>query len=105
MTLTVIRERARSRGLLQAPDTDPLEIADIEELEMIEGIQEDGGPSLLEILQSKNAGTLRNTGLREHIFYGLNLSPSKPARHAELFATALQPLFEALPRPEPEPPA
>ncbi|MFJ5865073.1 hypothetical protein ACIQEY_11780 [Streptomyces parvus] len=105
VTLTVIRERARSRGLLQAPDTDPLEIADIEELEMIEGMQEDGGPSLLEILQSKNAGTLRNTGLREHIFYGLNLSPSKPARHAELFATALQPLFEAMPRPEPGPPA
>lgn len=105
VTLTVIRERARSRGLLQQPDTDPLEIADIEELEMIEGVQETSGPSLLEILRSKNAGTLRNAGLREHILHGMGLTPPKPARHAALFETAMKPLFEALPPPTEQAPA
>ncbi|MFF6777971.1 hypothetical protein ACFY8W_31085 [Streptomyces sp. NPDC012637] len=98
ITLTVIRERARSRNLLQGPDTAPLEIADIEELEMIEGVQEDAGPSLLEILQSKNAGSLRNAGFREHILHVMRLSPPKPSRQAELFHAAMKPLFEVLPK-------
>ncbi|WP_406080541.1 hypothetical protein OG468_08805 [Streptomyces zaomyceticus] len=98
ITLTVIRERARSRNLLQGPDIAPLEIADIEELEMIEGVQEDAGPSLVEILQSKNAGSLRNAGLREHILHVMRLSPPKPSRQAELFHAAMKPLFEVLPK-------
>ncbi|MEV5910511.1 hypothetical protein ACWEGX_09665 [Streptomyces chartreusis] len=72
---------------------------------MIEGIQEASGPSLLEILRSKNTGTLRNAGLREHILHGMGLTPGKPARHAELFETAMKPLFEALPSPAEQAPA
>ena len=99
VTLTVIRERARARGLLQAPDTDPVEIVDIEELEMIEGIQEESGPSLLDILRGKQSGSLRNSAVRDHIFHVLRLHPSRPARHSDLLEAALKPLADALPRP------
>ncbi len=44
ITLTVIRERARRKGLFTKPDTDPVEIVDIEELEMMEALQEASGP-------------------------------------------------------------
>ncbi|MEU9324081.1 hypothetical protein AB0D91_09705 [Streptomyces canus] len=99
VTLTVIRERARARGLLQAPDTDPVEIVDIEELEMIEGIQEESGPSLLDILRGKQSGSLRNSAVRDHIFHVMRLHPSRPARHSDLLEAALKPLADALPRP------
>ncbi|MFF1680069.1 hypothetical protein ACFVYG_29015 [Streptomyces sp. NPDC058256] len=99
VTLTVIRERARARGLLQAPDTDLVEIVDIEELEMIEGIQEESGPSLLDILRSKQSGSLRNSAVRDHIFHVMRLHPSRPARHSDLLEAALKPLADALPRP------
>lgn len=99
VTLTVIRERARARGLLQAPDTDPVEIVDIEELEMIEGIQEESGPSMLDILRGKQAGSLRTAAVRDHIFHVMRLEPSRPARQADLLHAALRPLADALPRP------
>ncbi|MFD3308614.1 hypothetical protein [Streptomyces sp. NPDC058656] len=99
VTLTVIRERARVRGLLQARDTDPVEIVDIEELEMIEGIQEESGPSMLDILRGKQSGSMRNAAVREHIFHVMRLRPSRPARHYDLLQAALQPLADALPRP------
>ncbi|MFE2313857.1 hypothetical protein ACFXC8_11805 [Streptomyces sp. NPDC059441] len=99
VTLTVIRERARARGLLQAPDIDPVEIVDIEELEMIEGIQEESGPSMLDILRGKQSGSMRNAAVREHIFHVMRLSPSRPARQSDLLHAALRPLADALPRP------
>ncbi|MEV6399222.1 hypothetical protein AB0M39_31295 [Streptomyces sp. NPDC051907] len=99
VTLTVIRERARARGLFQAPDIDPVEIVDIEELEMIEGIQEESGPSMLDILRSKQSGSLRNAAVRDHVFHVMRLHPSRPARQSDLLEAALKPLVDALPRP------
>ncbi|MGW1712636.1 hypothetical protein [Streptomyces sp. NPDC002156] len=99
VTLTVIRERARARGLLQVPDTDPVEIVDIEELEMIEGIQEESGPTMLDILRGKQSGSLRNSAVGDHIFHVMRLRPSRPARQADLLHAALRPLADALPRP------
>ncbi|AJE40455.1 hypothetical protein [Streptomyces nodosus] len=99
VTLTVIRERARARGLLQAPDTDPVEIVDIEELEMIEGIQEESGPGMLDILRGKQSGGLRIAAVRDHIFHVMRLHPRRPARQSELLDAALKPLADALPRP------
>ncbi|MFI6022352.1 hypothetical protein ACIBCP_32525 [Streptomyces sp. NPDC051287] len=99
VTLTVIRERARARGLLQAPDTDPVEIVDIEELEMIEGIQEESGPSMLDILRGKQSGGLRNAAVRDHVLHGMRLRPARPARQSDLMRAALKPLADAAPRP------
>jgi hypothetical protein len=98
VTLTVIRERARARGLFTRPDTSPVEIMDVEELEMIEALQEVSGPSLLEILRSKQAGSLRNAMVRDHILHVMRLHPPAPARHARLFASALEPLAAVLPQ-------
>ncbi|WP_240969805.1 hypothetical protein [Actinacidiphila epipremni] len=97
ITLTVIRERAAARGLLQKADVDPIEIVDIEELEMIEALQEDSGPSLLEILRSKQTSSLRNASMRDYIICGLNLHPGAPQRFWPLFLAALEPLRRALP--------
>ncbi|MFE5081998.1 hypothetical protein [Streptomyces mirabilis] len=72
---------------------------DIEELEMIEGIQEESGPSMLDILRGKQSGSMRNAAVREHIFHVMRLSPSRPARQSDLLHAALRPLADALPRP------
>jgi hypothetical protein len=101
ITLTVIRERARRKGLLTRPDTDPVEIVDIEELEMIEALQEASGPSLLDILRSKQSGSLRNAAVRDHILHVMRVQPDAPARHAGLLDSALRPLVNALPQPHP----
>ncbi|MGW3291386.1 hypothetical protein ACWDR3_42840 [Streptomyces sp. NPDC001002] len=98
ITLTVIRERARAKRLFTHSDTDPVEIVDIEELEMIEALQERSGPSLLDILRGKQSGSLRNAAVRDHIVYVMRLRPQAPARHAELFDRALAPLIDVLPR-------
>ncbi|WP_189834265.1 hypothetical protein [Streptomyces zaomyceticus] len=104
ITLTVIRERARARGLLQEPDTEPVEIIDIEELEMIEGIQEESGPSMLDILRGKQSGSLRNSAVRDHIFHNLRLHPKRPARQSDLLDAALKPLADVLPhQPQKQP--
>lgn len=98
ITLAVIRERYRARGLLQEPDIEPVEIVDIEELEMIEGIQEESGPSMLEILRGKQSGSLRNAAVRDHIFHNMRLHPKRPARQSDLLEAALKPLADALPQ-------
>ncbi|MCX4920095.1 hypothetical protein [Streptomyces sp. NBC_00687] len=98
ITLTVIRERARNRGLFTRPDTDPVEIVDVEELEMIEALQEASGPSLLDILRGKQSGSLRNAAVRDHILHVLRVHPDAPARHGGLLDSALKPLVNALPQ-------
>ncbi|MCX4993722.1 hypothetical protein [Streptomyces sp. NBC_00568] len=105
ITLTVIRERARNRGLFTRQDTDPVEIVDIEELEMIEALQEASGPSLLDILRSKQSGSLRNAAVRDHILHVLRVHPDAPARHGGLLDSALKPLINALPQPHLSSPA
>ncbi|MFE6129523.1 hypothetical protein ACFQ6Q_14835 [Streptomyces sp. NPDC056437] len=97
ITLTVIRERARRKGLFSKPDADQVEIIDIEELEMIEALQEASGPSLLDILRSKQSGSLRNAAVRDHLLHGMRLRPDAPARHAGLLDSALKPLVNVLP--------
>ncbi|RRR77243.1 hypothetical protein EHS43_28845 [Streptomyces sp. RP5T] len=103
ITLTVIRERARRKGLFPKPDTDPVEIVDIEELEMIEALQEASGPSLLDILRSKQSGSLCNAAVRDHILHVMRVRPDAPARHAGLLDSALKPLVNALPQPHQSP--
>ncbi|MFF1359204.1 hypothetical protein [Streptomyces sp. NPDC058297] len=88
VTLTVIRECAWAKGLFTKPDTDPVEIVDIEELEMIEALQESCGSSLLDILRSKQSGSLHNAVVRDHI-----------ARHAAAPPTACASRRVVLQRP------
>ncbi|ELS51161.1 hypothetical protein [Streptomyces viridochromogenes] len=76
-----------------------MEIMDIEELEMIEGIQEESGPSMLDILRGKRSGSLRNCAVRNHTFQVMRLRPSRPTRHSDLLHAALKPLADTLPRP------
>jgi hypothetical protein len=98
VTLTVIRERARIRGLLQGQDTDPVEVVDVEELEMIEGMQEEKpGAGLLDILRAKQASSLRNTSLRDYLIHGMNCTVGGPHRLLPAFLSAVEPLRRALP--------
>ncbi|MFC9915399.1 hypothetical protein [Streptomyces sp. NPDC059862] len=42
---------------------------------MIEALQEASGPSLLDILRSKQSGSLRNAAVRDHILHVMRLQP------------------------------
>ncbi|WP_327722243.1 hypothetical protein OG381_47840 [Streptomyces sp. NBC_00490] len=77
-----------------------MEIVDIEELEMVEALQEASGPSLLDILRSKQSDSLRNAAVRDHILHVMRVQPDAPARHAALLDSALKPLVNALPQPQ-----
>lgn len=67
---------------------------------MIEALQEASGPSLLDILRSKQSGSLRNAAVRDHILHVMRIQPDAPARHAGLLDSALKPLVNALPQPQ-----
>jgi hypothetical protein len=70
---------------------------------MIEALQEASGPSLLDILRSKQSGSLRNAAVRDHILHVMRVQPDAPARHAGLLDIALKPLVDALPQPHQSP--
>jgi hypothetical protein len=81
ISLTLLRERLAARGLLQNSDTGPLEVLDLEELEMIEQVHHAGGPSLRDLLAGKEAsGVMGNVGLRDYMLLSLRLQPEQ-GRH------------------------
>lgn len=96
VSLTVIRERARARGLLQDADVLPIEVLDVEELEMIEALQEHAGMSLLSVLQQKQASDLDRMAMRDFIISDLNVTTAQAQRLSQLWPKALQPLEKAL---------
>ena len=80
ITITLLRERLAEEGILQSPDVTMVEVIDLEELEMLESIQEIGGPTLQELLEGKAASSLVNTGLRDYALLGLHLDLAPSAR-------------------------
>ncbi|MBB5808365.1 hypothetical protein F4560_008133 [Saccharothrix ecbatanensis] len=85
ISLPLLRDRVGKRGLLAEGDVMPLEIADLQELEIIEGLQENGGQSLKEILDKKSNANLRNMQIRDFLLSELHLSPSRPSRVKKLY--------------------
>lgn len=94
--MTVIRERADRNGLLQDQDVMPLEILDVEELELIETLQEQQGVSLLTLIQRKQASHLERIPMRSFLYATITTPFSHPQRFEGKISEALRPLETAL---------
>lgn len=97
--MTLLRERLEAVGLLQGHDVEQLEVCEIEDLDVLEGLVEEGGPGLLTHLEEKPKSGMRDMGLKNYILAELGRSPGRPARvnqrwHA-WFDTALEQLSKA----------
>lgn len=84
ISLTLLRGRLQAAGVLQQPDTAPLEVLDLEELEMVEHLATSGGPSLRDLLAGhERSGVMANAALREYILVALRLNPRQDAREKD----------------------
>lgn len=96
VTLTVLWERLRAKNLLQDPDIAPLEVLDTEELELIEALQEEGGPSLKQILEGKSKSNLSRASVRDYIIAILRRQPSHSRRLESLWLQAVGPVLDTV---------
>ncbi|MGW3963417.1 hypothetical protein ACWED2_26620 [Amycolatopsis sp. NPDC005003] len=80
ISLTLLREHVAEAGLLQGEDVAPLEVVDVIELEIVEGLQEEGGPNLPQLLERKRGAGLERASLRDFILMELRLNPRRPSR-------------------------
>ncbi|RSN90122.1 hypothetical protein DMH26_28620 [Streptomyces sp. WAC 05379] len=100
VSMTVIRERARQRGLLEGQDVMPLEVLDVEELELIEALQEQQGVSLLTVIQRKQASHLERMPMRSFLHATITTPFGHPQRFEGKVSEALRPLETVLLRRE-----
>jgi hypothetical protein len=98
MTTTAIRERLRAAGLFAEPRIGPLHIVDQEELDMAEAIAEDGGPSLLQLLEDHERSSLADSGFKNWLILdrGRGTGPRRPRRLEAVRNEAWQPALDRL---------
>jgi hypothetical protein len=101
MTMLAIRERLAARGLLRDPRIGPLHIVDQEEMALVEGIVEGGGPGLLALLEGHEGSALHDMGLGDYLVFehgraaGLSYARRLDAPFDAAWAPALHRLGEA----------
>jgi hypothetical protein len=98
MTTTAIKERLAAAGLLTDLRVGPLHVLDQEELDMAEAIAEEGGPSLLELLEGHERSTLAASAFKDWLILdrGRGTGPLRPTRLEQIRAEAWQPAIERL---------
>lgn len=96
ISLELLRERLRTAGVLQKSDISSLEVVDLEELEIVESLQEYGGPSLRDLLTQKAASSMANAGMREYILSSVNGSIKSASRIRQLMRVVIEPAAVAL---------
>ena len=69
--MTLLREALAEAGVLQGPDVAPLEVMELEDLDVVEALIEEGGPSLLTVLAGKEYSPLHRVAVRDYILLGL----------------------------------
>lgn len=100
MTMLAIRERVAARGLLRDPRIGPLHIVDQEEMTLVEGIVEGGGPDFLSLLEAHERSSLHDMGLGDYLVFehgraaGLSYARRLDAPFDAAWAPALQRLGE-----------
>lgn len=90
MTHELIQLRLKELNLLQEDDIDDLEVISIEELEMVEAVQESGGPDLVTLLDRKRDGPLFRMWLKDHMLLVERLNIGVSRRIGKLFEAATQ---------------
>jgi len=96
----LLRSRVREKGLLTDPDIAPLEVVDTVELAMLEGLAEQGGPSMRDVLAAKERAVFHRMGLRDYLLQEARLRPRRTQRVQELMDKAWEPALDTL-RPTP----
>ncbi|MBI2781287.1 MAG: hypothetical protein HYX55_05780 [Chloroflexi bacterium] len=105
MTNEAIRGRLAAAGLLADPRIGPLHVVDQEELDMAEAIAEDGGPSLLQLLEDHERSNLAKSAFKDWLIVerGRGTGPRRPRRlegaRKEAWKTAVDRLREAAAKP------
>jgi hypothetical protein len=75
ISLTLLREKLQAAGVLQQHDIAPLEVLDLEELEIVEIFAGGAGPSLRDLVAGHEKSGMANAALREYILVELRLDP------------------------------
>lgn len=96
VSLTLIREHVNERGLLLDDDVEPLEVVDLVELEMVESLQENGGPQLVDLLAGKKNASLWRCSLRDYLLVEKKLRPGRSQRVEALWNTGSEELTARL---------
>jgi hypothetical protein len=96
LVTSIVREELKSRNLLIAPDIAPLELIDVVELDMVEGVAETGGPTLPEILRLKAASNFHADSLGNFLIADARFSPKRPQRVADAFRRMFSEVVVAL---------
>ncbi|GAA1409762.1 hypothetical protein [Oerskovia paurometabola] len=99
ITTAMIREELVALDLLTASDILPLQILDLEEVEMIEGLQEVGGPSLATLLRDKPRGGFAGSAMRDYLLVERQEQVEIPTRVRDLARRAIAHLVQRIPKP------
>lgn len=102
VTHEMARLKVESEGHLQGIDIAPLEIVTVEELEMVEALQEAGGPDFATLLERKAEGGLHRMGLKDHVLVAEGRDPAHSRRIDELYRTAMDRMVQTFGFPEDE---
>ncbi|KGH48626.1 hypothetical protein IN07_01300 [Modestobacter caceresii] len=97
VSVELLRNRVRQRGLLTEANIGPLEVVDTVELELLEGLAESGGPGLRDVLAGKEHATLFRDSLRGYVMRECRYDFARSRRLAGLVDKAWKPAREALP--------
>lgn len=76
-SLSILRDAASGEGLLQGDDVAPLEVVTLEDLSLVQALQEQGGPSLRDLLQGKQDSGMRDMDLRSYVHRTLRANPTR----------------------------
>lgn len=96
MSTEVLHQRVEREGLLTGDDVALLTIVDIIELEMLEAITEQGGPSLRAVLAGKERAVFYRSSVRDYLLLERGLNPDHSQRVSKLMGKALDPALDAL---------
>jgi hypothetical protein len=95
--MVLLWERVQSLGILQGVDVAPLEVMELEDLDVVEGYIEESGPDLVSVLESKTHSNYRAGTMHQYVTSGLGKNPLPPARVRDRWALWIDLARENLP--------
>ncbi|WP_157538708.1 MULTISPECIES: hypothetical protein [unclassified Nocardioides] len=78
--MTLLWERLEELRVLQGDDVAPLEVLELEDLDVLEGLIESEGPDLVTILREKEKSAFRGGTMQQYIVWGRGVNPEPPTR-------------------------
>ncbi|WP_173066013.1 hypothetical protein [Phytohabitans houttuyneae] len=85
LVTSLMRQEIKAAGLLKEQDIAPLELMDLVELDMIEGVVETKGPALPRILDLKRESSFHADSVRNFLLGDRRFTPQRPRRVTETF--------------------